>query len=224
LPWKYVYLTEPDTLLHTRPRTVPHLKSMLDEGYILAPHRWQPIPYQGDVPESAANHTFVSEQQVAASPYRSVRTLDSTADACCDEQGGKKYRPGSHAVAGSDCGDSWWMCGFAAEANRSSGSAAALARAAHAGNHSRVVDLYGLIRLRQGTGVATLAGSAHGRRCLPQRGGASKCERRADHRDPESMARPTNPWITPARWRRIREDRERIARERNASASAAAPS
>jgi hypothetical protein len=222
--WKYVYLTEPDTLLHTRPRTVPNLKDMLDRGHILAPHRWQPIPYQADVPESISKRTFISEGKMAASAFRSVRTLDSMTDACCDEQMGIKHRPGSHAAIGSNCGDFWWKCGFVEEEEPEADSIgrANTSAALNAGNHSRVLDLYGLIRLHDGTRVATLAGSEHGRRCLPQSN--MPCERRrrntnANLWDKSEGKRPRNPWVTPAKKRRRRQEREeRITREtRNSS-------
>ena len=46
--WKYVYLTEPDTILQTKPWVLPQLKSALDQGLVLAPHRLQPIPHEAD--------------------------------------------------------------------------------------------------------------------------------------------------------------------------------
>jgi hypothetical protein len=46
--WKYVYLTEPDTILQTKPYALSQIQSALDDGLILAPHRLQPIPHQAD--------------------------------------------------------------------------------------------------------------------------------------------------------------------------------
>jgi hypothetical protein len=198
--WKFVYLIEPDTFLHTRPRTVATLAKMLHDGYVLAPHRLQPIPYQSDFPNSTAWHTLLGEEQLSSSPFPTIATLDARTDACCDEQKGA-HRPGSHQAVGSNCGDFWWLCGF----NENQGEE-------RFGNHSRILDHYHLMRLRRGTGVTTLAGSEHGRRCLPVVNGG--CQRKSS--DPTKAARRLrNPWVTPnkQKQRRIAQ----VARELNAT-------
>lgn len=200
--WKFVYLTEPDTFLHTRPRTVATLARMLHDGYVLAPHRLQPIPYQSDFPNSTAWHTLLGEAQVSSSPNPTIATLDANTHACCDDQRGV-YRPGSHQAVGSNCGDFWWLCGFN---NEITGEEEKF------GNHSRILDNYHLMRLRQGTGVTTLAGSEHGRRCIPVANGV--CQRMARNRT-NVVRRPRNPWVTPnkQKQRRIAQ----VARELNAT-------
>jgi hypothetical protein len=173
-PFKHLYLTEPDTLLLTRPTTLPHVRRLLDEGLVLAPHRLQPLPYQGDVPESTLNSTFISTEEWSALNNKSVHTLDALqGDVCCDEQA-KWYRPGSDPHMYDRCDDQWWRCGFST----------------HPGNHSRILDHYELIRPSHGIGVATLAGTGHGRRCIPAR--KSKCVRQMSVNHPDH---PDNPWI-----------------------------
>lgn len=151
--WKYVYLTEPDTILQTRPSVLRHLRSALDEGLILTPHRLQPIPYQADalgagtesnlVPMSFKTPQWVNSGDGGGSE-------DILAGYCCDEQRGD-HKPGR--TVQKHCGDFWWTCGVGE---------------GDPGNHARL-EPYELIRLQSGTGVTTLAGSEHGRRCFPSR-------------------------------------------------------
>ncbi|KAL3937366.1 MAG: hypothetical protein SGBAC_007513 [Bacillariaceae sp.] len=48
--WKYFYLTEPDTLLHTKQELLPSIREGLDRGLSFFPHRLQPIPHEHDLP------------------------------------------------------------------------------------------------------------------------------------------------------------------------------
>ena len=57
--WQYIYLTEPDIILQTRPSVLPQLKQALDQGLILAPHRLQPIPHETDFIGLEDEHKFV---------------------------------------------------------------------------------------------------------------------------------------------------------------------
>jgi hypothetical protein len=186
-PFRDLYLTEPDTLLLTRPTTLPHLRRLLDEGLVLAPHRLQPLPYQGDVPDSTLNDTFISVDEWSA-VNRPIRTLDALHhhDACCDEQA-KWYRPGSDPHLYGKCDDQWWRCGFST----------------HPGDHSRVLDHYDLIVPSHGIGVTTLAGTGHGRRCIPAHN--SRCVRKRSINHPDH---PDNPWIDSYRAKMAAQHRQ----------------
>jgi hypothetical protein len=211
--WKFVYLTEPDTILHARPTSLASMERMLQKGMILVPHRLQPVPYEGDVPESNQTHTFISREQVARSTAASILELDAADSnvACCDEQRGA-LRPGPNAAAaaglGAQCGwDRWWLCGFGSQQPNTSSHS-------HQGNHSLILDHYQLIRLRQGTGVTLVSGSSHGRRCFPALN--ATCTRRIRPLTQQlQLVRPKNPWITP---KRLQERRAR--RNQNASIAA----
>ncbi|CAJ1966125.1 unnamed protein product [Cylindrotheca closterium] len=48
--WKYFYLTEPDTILHTKQELLPSMREGLDRGLSFFPHRLQPIPHEHDLP------------------------------------------------------------------------------------------------------------------------------------------------------------------------------
>jgi hypothetical protein len=207
-PWKFVYLTEPDTILHERPASLLKMERMLQNGMILVPHRLQPVPYESDMPESNQTHTFITREQVAASAAATVVDLDAADSnvACCDEQRGT-LRPGPKAAAaaglGARCGwDRWWLCGFGSQQPNTSSHS-------HQGNHSLILDHYQLIRLRQGTGVTLVSGSSHGRRCFPTLN--ATCKRRIRPLTQQQLVRPKNPWITPKTLQ------ERRVRKQNAS-------
>jgi hypothetical protein len=163
--WKYVYLTEPDTILQTRPSSIRSIRAALDGGHIVIPHRLQPIPHRDDAALSRAPHLVMSsfkapavlesgDAETGRDGSQSIRASWSAEPlgACCDAQEGD-YKPGKSGMG--HCGHFWWECGFAD------------------GNHSRL-SAYELVRLSRGTGVATLAGSEHGRRCVPAPAGSCR--------------------------------------------------
>ena len=144
--WRYVYLTEPDTILQTRPLAIPQIRKALDNGLILAPHRLQPLPHESDLKGMKNKDKFLP----ALGKFENVIQLDPLdSGVCCDELGGT-FRPFQKFER---CGSFWWQCGF------NSGR-----------NHSRLEE-YQLIRLESGTGIVSLAGSEHGRRCVPNTNG-----------------------------------------------------
>ncbi len=71
--WNSVYLTEPDTLLHVKPTALPDLMDgVLNRGWILSPHRLQPIPHATDLPSPLSPIIVVPNNA-----YYQVRTIDS---------------------------------------------------------------------------------------------------------------------------------------------------
>jgi len=114
--WKYVYLTEPDSILVTRPSTLNQLKEELDQGHILVPHRLLPIAHESDVPSSNQTRLFVP----AKGAFERVLELDGLGsssggagsrkggevvpDVCCDEFKGPDFRPGQEPFY-PDCGN-----------------------------------------------------------------------------------------------------------------------
>lgn len=161
--WKYVYLTEPDTILETRPSTLVQLKDALDKGMILMPHRLQPLPHESDVKGMKNPVKFVPATAKFA-PVVDLNALEN--GSCCDEYRGT-YKPWKrHGKCESTI--FWWQCGF--NKNR---------------DHSRLQD-YQLIRLESGTGVVNLAATEHGRCCIPS---ISECVPPTDYdsRDKEQI-------------------------------------
>jgi hypothetical protein len=98
--WDSVYLTEPDTLLHVKPAVLPELMNgVLNHGWVLTPHRLQPIPHATDLPFPLPPVVVVPNNE-----YHQVQAIDSYTT-CCWDSGDD--RPPSENV-----GDFWYMCGF----------------------------------------------------------------------------------------------------------------
>ena len=114
--WQYVYLTEPDSILQTRPMTLQQLKAQVDQGSILVPHRLQPIPHESDVRGAPEKWSYLPE----AAHFKEVLELDSLgdassgrhADACCDEHKGPDWKPGRFPFHAKKCKNFWYMCDF----------------------------------------------------------------------------------------------------------------
>ena len=151
--WKYVYLTEPDTILQTRPSALLALKAEVDNGSVLLPHRLQPIPHESDVRGMKKDkNLFLFEDD-----FEEVIDLDplNSHDVCCDEDAGPMFRPGREPNF-DRCGQFWYACGFGRRLRN------------NPNRHDRIKP-YKLMRLIGGTGVTSIAGSEHGRRCIPKK-------------------------------------------------------
>lgn len=146
--WKYIYLTEPDSLLQVRPESLPQIFDEVDRGNVLVPHRLQPIPHEYDVPQyDGAPWKYLH----ASRGFNTVLDMDPTVDACCDEMKGPDFKPGTV----ENCGNFWYTCGFTRAA------------ATDPGAHFRLKP-YDLVTFRHGSRIISLAGSEHGRRCFPR--------------------------------------------------------
>ncbi|CAB9503595.1 expressed unknown protein [Seminavis robusta] len=148
--WKYLYLTEPDTLLNAR--SIPQLKAQADQGRVLAPHRLQPIPHESDLQGLANKFRYLNQ----ANGFDHVWELDvvDEHDVCCDEQQGPDHKPGKTDF--EDCGTWWYMCGFKKDFNDKS-----------LGDVHERLRPYQFMKLKQGTGLTLLSGNLFGRRCFP---------------------------------------------------------
>lgn len=141
--WKYVYLTEPDTILQTKPSALPQLQKALVEGLILAPHRLQPLPHEYDLAGMKNSNKMVH----AVGNFSLILQLNSLEGAvCCDQD----YKPWKEHPK---CNSFWWQCGFNDRKD-----------------HSRL-EQYDLIRLQPGMGIVSLAANHNGRRCKPNTSG-----------------------------------------------------
>ena len=157
--WKYISLTEPDILLTARPSSLGLLSEKLKEGYVLAPHRFQPLPHGSDFKglEVASDKSCVIP---ADGPFEHVREVNSNDMSCCDAG---RYMPkenlGPYNGQLQDFWDGtlWWQYGFDRTSEMSVQDA-----------HKHLLP-YHLFRLVDGTGVVTV-GSAHGKMCYPQQG------------------------------------------------------
>ncbi|KAL3934912.1 MAG: hypothetical protein SGBAC_009471, partial [Bacillariaceae sp.] len=96
--WKYVYLTEPDTLLHTKAWLLPTIRDGLDSGLSFFPHRLQPLPHESDFPivdKNGKKQHFASPVNEgrflpgSLHPFSNVTTIQEDEDysSCCDGGG-----------------------------------------------------------------------------------------------------------------------------------------
>jgi hypothetical protein len=147
--WKYIYLTEPDSILQTRPATLKQLKAEVDKGMVLLPHRLQPIPHEDDAPGHPKAHMYLHKD------FKPVIELDAIGehDACCDANKGP-WKPGRNEYP--SCGTFWYMCEFSRKIP----------------NKERTFErfqLYSLIKLKSGTDIVSLSALEHGRMCIPKK-------------------------------------------------------
>ena len=156
--WNFTYLTEPDTILHTKPDALPALSQQLVQGKILAPHRLQPLPHARDLPPGDHHNPRVLALP-ASGNFSTVSRLGANAR-CCDAG------PDHPGWAPQHCGTWWWQCGFDEQNHRNKNNNNTEGDGAR-DPHSRLSH-YGVMDLEEGTQIVSLAGSEHGRRCIPQ--------------------------------------------------------
>lgn len=148
--YRYVYLTEPDTVLQMRPSAIESIRHQMDQGNFLAPHRIQPAPHETDVPGYKDNRQWIPNFGIMSN----ITVLHSDTDACCDN-GIKRPKD-----AFPKCNSNWWACGYTRDI---------LTAEERVAKHSRVHP-YALIRLGDTSSNLVLhAATNHGRRCSPQR-------------------------------------------------------
>lgn len=141
--WDAVYLTEPDTLLHIKPTILPELMDgVLNRGWILSPHRLQPIPHESDLPSRLTPIIVVPDNE-----HYKVKTVESYTTRCWDMGNDRPY--GEEATSPRNpkkCDNFWYICGF------------------RSGDHASLRP-YELMRLTNGIGITMLMGNEHGRQC-----------------------------------------------------------
>jgi len=147
--WKYVYLTEPDTILKARPSALLAFGESIGQGRIAVPHRLQPIPHEFDATGAGVDP---SRYLPSSGAFGEVVVLDTKGDDSCCDGGG--HKPG---ILLGKCGTFWWICGFDTEEEGDDPFQ----------RHKRLVP-YQLMRLVGGTGFVSLAGTEHGRQCIPR--------------------------------------------------------
>eukprot|EP00980_Cylindrotheca_fusiformis_P000224 scaffold52_cov183-Cylindrotheca_fusiformis.AAC.3 len=166
--WQYVYLTEPDTILHTKPWLLSSIRDGLDRGLSFFPHRLQPLPHESDLTSTRHNSTKSLVSEVNAGlfipshvyPFSNVTSLNpgNGKEFCCDA--GKSWPGRNESLL--PCGTYWWACGFDDTIHQRNLSAADVLE-----RHKRLIN-YPLMRLKDGTGVV-FGSSNQGRSCKPSK-------------------------------------------------------
>lgn len=152
--WKYIFFTEQDILLSTRQSSLFALGEALKQGYVLAPHRLQPIPHGSDFKGLEVVNDS-SRIIPAAEPFAHVYEVNSNNMSCCDAG---LFKP---MTIFEPYDNFWWMSGFGKTSSMS-------LEAAH-----KHLLLYPFMRLTDGTNVV-FAGTEHGKLCYLHFG-ASVC-------------------------------------------------
>jgi hypothetical protein len=180
--WKFFYLTEPDTILHTKLALLPSIREGLDRGLSFFPHRLQPLPHEENLPPASKYDT--KNKHVSAyyagnylpgdvHPFSNITVLDpwNEDDHCCDD--GNIWPGRSEAfgdTSGRPCENWWWACGFSDSKqpvkNLTSSEILKL--------HKRLVP-YPMMLLKSGIG-AVFGPTNMGRRCIPSKSPCSGAE------------------------------------------------
>jgi hypothetical protein len=168
--WKYVYLTEPDTLLHTKSWLLPMMKDGLDSGMSFFPHRIQPLPHESDFPMvngSTKQKHYVSPVNEGhylpgnLHPVSNVTALDEEYS-CCDGGGAWVGRLEPFCRGAKEpCGGSMWWSTSLLMAPKDTTEEGLM-------QHYQKLVPYPMMRLEYGTRLV-FASTNHGRRCFPSK-------------------------------------------------------
>eukprot|EP00977_Amphora_coffeiformis_P027401 scaffold34609_cov146-Amphora_coffeaeformis.AAC.8 len=161
--WKYVYYTEQDSPLHTRPTVQPNLKTALDQGAVLTPHRLLPAPHESDfiadgVPGDLPQNLYLP----AIGNWTHVTVLDAQQQraSCCD----RGFNSRDARTLYPKGNNFWFLDGFGKSLPGGETSEEAARVMAE---HLKRFSTYQLVRLKDGTGLTLVAGSESSRQCTP---------------------------------------------------------
>lgn len=142
----YIFLTEADQILQAR--LAPAFWGQLEQNRALVPHRLQPIPHGDDLEGIPTPPDLVGTPKGHHAPVIVLNNSETT-DACCDIP---------NFLGEKRCGWFWWTCGYYNKTDFS------------------YFDHFDFMRLSpDGSGVVSLAGSAHGRACRVKPNGRGTC-------------------------------------------------
>jgi hypothetical protein len=184
--WKYFYLTEPDTILHTKRQLLPSLRQGLDEGMMFLPHRLQPLPHEFNLPAAEGNekknHDKAEEKHISdqykgrfipgdVHPFSNITFLDplNSDDHCCDAGAEWPGRSEEFGEKQFPCETWWWACSYSDKHQIRN-----LSRLEILEKNKRLIP-YPMMSLRSGTGVI-IGPSEQGRRCFPSKTPCAKAE------------------------------------------------
>lgn len=151
--WKFIYFSEPDLVLHTRSSSIRRLTESIEDGKIIAAHRFQPMLHVVDFPDDNVDVLYKYIPNYAN--FSDFIDLDVQAvDSCCDAG---NWWPGPDDFP--TCGRFYHSCGF----YRNPLNIEQASRF-----HERLFP-YPRVRLIDGMNVLSV--QEHGRVCIPRKGG-----------------------------------------------------
>jgi len=160
--WRYVYFTEADLILHSRPSALPSFRQHLDAGDAIAAYRFQVLPHEADFPELKYPGQLVPNLGV----FSDVKDLNpQNGDACCDL--GDTWPGKEHGKCGA--GVFWLYCGFPKNKEDGTSKKKYTNEADALEAHKRLVK-YPMLRIQSGLGVVVVG--SHARVCRPSKVGS----------------------------------------------------
>jgi len=163
--WKYVYFTEPDLVLQTRPTVLPAIHTALEEGRLLMPHRIEPIVHELDLTRETDGKVYDGTNNYLPSTkgdaFLDILDLDGDTDMCCDGGNNRPKWDKKDDPTEGECVSWWWDCGFT-----SSWQDAGIAEEI---KHRRILMFKPFIKLTNGIDLVALPGTEHERRCHPRK-------------------------------------------------------
>jgi hypothetical protein len=146
--WQYVYFSEPDLILNTRPRIIPYIAKELQRGQTIMAHRFQLVQHGSDYPN------FIDPQLImpAVGRFANVTSVSSLRrnDQCIWEN----YNNDRIALKNKTCQMLWNRCGF--DMNRKFNHYKTIADVEKA---YQMYKVFNFMRLVDGTGFTTIAGT-----------------------------------------------------------------
>jgi len=155
--WKYVYSTEPDLVLQTRVASLPAIHKALERGRVLMPHRLQPVTHESDLIDYDNNGNSMPAQ----GKFKDILDIDGDMDMCCDDGIARPQWNKEDDPTETRCYTWWWDCGYTSDWQNLGISEEV--------KHRRLLYYTPLIRLSQGTNIASISGSEHERKCRPRK-------------------------------------------------------
>ena len=154
--WKYVYFTEYDLLLQTRPTVLPSIHQALEDGYVLFPFRVEKLPHELDL-TNADGVVYNGSKALIPAKYDNILSLDVDEDMCCD---GGIDRPEWNISKPLDdkCVSDYWLCGFRRQVKKFTDDF----------RHRRILKHAPFYRLKQGTNLVNIPATKR-RRCYPRK-------------------------------------------------------
>lgn len=170
--WKYIYYTEPDSPVLTRPYALPQFRTILDQGKTLFPHRLTVVAHESDVAKPRDDVGSSRENRLSSydlPPNLYLPAKDNWTNVvelsfsvgCCDS--GKHYYPALDNFPGVK--GLWYTEGF--------GQAILPNRTNEHRERFRRMTAYSLMRFPYGSNITLFQGTAQGRVCTVQLGGCA---------------------------------------------------
>ncbi len=159
--WKYVYFTENDLILQTRPASLPGIHNELEQGHALFPHRLEAVPHKLDVTDENGKVYNQDRFLPADGKFSNIMDLDADKDMCCDGSNDRPSWKKEDDPPEKHCYSWWWQCGYTREWKELDISDEV--------KHRRILNYAPFIRLNQGTNIISISGSEHERKCHPRK-------------------------------------------------------